>query len=98
MEFGMWRKNSARGFYRWGRRLLYSRSPFTFLLIVEENVAERTGAARLGLAPCNHLDARIFASRGVGRMRASLRVRLWARSSLGVRREEWRTHVLDACK
>src|SRR4051812_19907363 len=37
--------------------------PFTLVPIVGENVAERTGAARLGRAPCNYSDARIFASR-----------------------------------
>src|SRR4051812_10461716 len=82
--------------------------PFTFLLIVGENVAERTGAARLGRDPCNCPDARIFASRGAGG-RAHLcacacgRVHLWAHAGRNDARMSWtrasEMHAsLGACK
>src|SRR5436190_189378 len=64
MEFGLSRKNSAGGIADGGGGYFIADPPFTFLLIVGENVARRTGATRLGLTPCNCPDARIFASRG----------------------------------
>src|SRR5438270_4901530 len=97
MDFGLWKKNSAGVLTEGGGGYFIADPPFTLLLIVGENVAERTGAARLGRDPCNCPDTRIFASRVAGG-RAHLCARLWHTCLLGASRSEWRTHLLDACK
>src|SRR5436190_493141 len=86
MEFGLWKNNSAGPLTDWGGGYFIVDPPFTLILIVGENVAERTGAARLGHDPCNCPDARIFALRGAGG-RAHLCARLWAHTSLSARTE-----------
>src|SRR5256886_13468280 len=43
----------AGGLNRWGGGFFIANPPFTLLLIVGENVAERTGAARRGRVPCH---------------------------------------------
>src|SRR4051812_14880611 len=90
MEFGLWKKKRSGGIIGGGEASFIANPPFTFLLIVGENVARRTEATILGRTPRNCSDAHIFASR-VAAACASLHARLLARPSLGTRKKS------DAC-
>src|SRR4051812_24402347 len=92
MDFGLWKKNSAGGLNDGGGGYFIVDPPFTLVLIVGENVAERTGAARLGRDPCNCPEARIFASRGAGGC-AHLCARLWAHASLSAHAQRGAAHA-----
>src|SRR4051812_6018202 len=88
-------RERPRALNRWGRCFFYSPTPFTFLLIVGENVARRTEAWRLGRSSCNCPDARIFETR-VAAARASLHACLLVRPSLARVGRGWRVQVLSA--
>src|SRR3954467_3934515 len=95
MKCGLWNR-MAGGLNRRGRGFFYAKPPFTFLLIVGENVARRTEATRLGRSSCNCPDARIFATL-VAAAHASLHARLLARPSLARAGRGRHVQVLNAC-
>src|SRR3954462_12936847 len=93
MEFGLWRKNLTGCLIDGGGgSFIADPPPFTLVPIVGKNVAERTGAMRLGRDPCNCPDARIFASRGAGGC-AHLCACLWATHLLSARAEGSGTRI-----
>src|SRR4051812_43505230 len=84
LDFG--RRNSRGGLTGGRDASFIANLPFTFLLIVGENVARRTEATRLSRSSRNCSNARIFASR-VAAAHASLHARLLARPSLVARKK-----------